>query len=267
MGIYMHGNEQVIEYNEIYDILNDVQDFGAIYYGRDPSDQGNIIRYNYIHDVGGPWGYCRGIYLDDGTTGGLVYGNIVANMRNDINHTYSFSESQAVLLNGGSYNRVENNLILNTPVGVQISSIILSRPQYIEEGGLYDQRLKRVNYQQSPYSEKYPKLVDFFEEHPDVPKGNVVRNNVCLEVPVMFEAEKGWDKWLKKRTAEERKSYEGLKPDWSGIPLQNFSSNETNDYLMEKTSSIPQLNYEKIRQVLPEFKELPIDKMGRQKLN
>jgi hypothetical protein len=41
-------NDHLIEYNIIHDAVTDGHDMGAIYYGRNPSEQGNIVRYNYF---------------------------------------------------------------------------------------------------------------------------------------------------------------------------------------------------------------------------
>ena len=38
MAIYMHGNDHIIEYNKIHDVLLEVSDSGAIYMGRDMSE-------------------------------------------------------------------------------------------------------------------------------------------------------------------------------------------------------------------------------------
>ncbi|MBE7043253.1 MAG: right-handed parallel beta-helix repeat-containing protein, partial [Ruminococcaceae bacterium] len=47
------ANECVFEYNEFYNICNDTSDAGVLYSGRDWSTRGNIIRYNYFHDLKG----------------------------------------------------------------------------------------------------------------------------------------------------------------------------------------------------------------------
>jgi hypothetical protein len=53
VAILLHGNNHVIEYNVIHHTTLEVDDMGAIYYGRDPSERGNIVRYNYFHNLGG----------------------------------------------------------------------------------------------------------------------------------------------------------------------------------------------------------------------
>ena len=68
MAIYMHGNDHIIEYNKIHHVLQIVSDAGAIYMGRDMSEVGNIIRYNFIYSIHNAHktglGACA-VYFDD----------------------------------------------------------------------------------------------------------------------------------------------------------------------------------------------------------
>ena len=45
------GQEHIVEYNEIYDVCKDSSDSGAVYTGQVMYNRGNIIRYNYFHDM------------------------------------------------------------------------------------------------------------------------------------------------------------------------------------------------------------------------
>ena len=71
-------NNIVIEYNEISRAVYDCDDAAAVYWGRDPSTLGYVIRYNYFHDVGNKntTGHSNSIYADDWATGAEIYGNI-----------------------------------------------------------------------------------------------------------------------------------------------------------------------------------------------
>ncbi|MEX2567602.1 MAG: right-handed parallel beta-helix repeat-containing protein [Cyclobacteriaceae bacterium] len=71
-GIYVHGNEHLFEYNHIHHVTLNSDDTSPWYIGRDPSDRGNIIRYNYFHHIGNPNRMNMGIYCDDSSTGVLV---------------------------------------------------------------------------------------------------------------------------------------------------------------------------------------------------
>lgn len=108
MAIFYEGNEHIIEYNNIYEVVKQSSDAGAIYAGRNLSYYGNIIRYNCIADIGGKDFAPNGIYFDDGLAGQTAYGNILVNIP-----SYGF------LIGGGRDNNVYNNLIINAKDGIE----------------------------------------------------------------------------------------------------------------------------------------------------
>ena len=58
-AILLHGNDHLIEYNSIHHAVTDGDDMGAIYYGRDPSEFGNKVQYNFFHHIGNDHGTHR----------------------------------------------------------------------------------------------------------------------------------------------------------------------------------------------------------------
>ncbi|MBA4417640.1 MAG: hypothetical protein C0392_06990 [Syntrophus sp. (in: bacteria)] len=113
MGIYLDGNDHLIEYNHVHHVNQETQDSGIIYCsGVDWTKRGNVIRFNYFHDSGGYWRNSAtsagktphntfGIYLDDWLSGTKVYGNIVVN-----------TASGGIFIHSGRDNVVENNMII-----------------------------------------------------------------------------------------------------------------------------------------------------------
>jgi parallel beta-helix repeat protein len=72
------GNEHVLELNEAHTMCIHYADVGVFYTGRDWASQGNVVRWNYIHDVAVKGGSgAQAIYLDDCDSGETVVGNIV----------------------------------------------------------------------------------------------------------------------------------------------------------------------------------------------
>ncbi|SFC58937.1 Right handed beta helix region [Parapedobacter composti] len=107
-AILMNGNDHVLEYNYIHDVAKEVNDLGAIYYGRDPSERGIVVRYNVIADI--PHRFLTaGIYHDDGACGLTAYSNILVN-----------AGQRAVLMGGGSDNKYYNNLFIGSEAGIFI---------------------------------------------------------------------------------------------------------------------------------------------------
>ncbi len=107
-AIYYRGPYHIIEYNEIYNVLMETADCGAIYSGRNLFSYGSELRYNYIHDIGSkefnPHGInAHGIYFDDGLSGQKVYGNIIMN-----------TAGYGICISSGRDMFVENNVIINS---------------------------------------------------------------------------------------------------------------------------------------------------------
>src|SRR5690606_38740280 len=99
------GNDHIIGYNEIARSGQESDDCGAFYMGRNPSERGNVIRYNYWHNTGSARGHgsCA-VYFDDGTSGQHVYGNIF--------YKAAGGGFGAVFIHGGHDNVVENNVFI-----------------------------------------------------------------------------------------------------------------------------------------------------------
>jgi len=122
-GIFGTGPLQVIEYNRIRHTNLKTSDTGGIYIcGRDtgwvPKEM--TIRHNFVSDVIGfgpqlgkwvsPY-YSWGIYLDDGTSGVQVYGNIVTRAYYD-----------GAFIHGGRENTIENNILVGNRQGQMLYS-------------------------------------------------------------------------------------------------------------------------------------------------
>ena len=166
-AIILEGNDHVIEYNEIYHVCTETSDAGAFYMGRDFSQRGNIIRYNFFHDIGP--GDTQAIYLDDFTSGTLVYGNVVSNT------------PRGVLIGGGRDNTVQNNIFVNCTWGavhVDARGVRVAKNYFDGEHPILWDKLNAVNYTEPPYSVRYPELRKLASDEPKLPKGNRIVSNV-----------------------------------------------------------------------------------------
>ncbi len=111
-GIVWGGNDHVFEYNEIRHCNLETADCGAIYSWQvDWCRRGTEIRYNYLHDIvgfgqeSGKWVSPHmnwGVYLDDGTCGTHVHGNVIVR-----------TILGGVHVHGGRDNVIENNIIVD----------------------------------------------------------------------------------------------------------------------------------------------------------
>ena len=186
-GIFVHGNEHMFEYNIVHDVALNSDDTSPWYLGRDPSDRGNIVRYNFFHHIGRRDRMVMGVYLDDGTCGVTIFGNVL----------YKTATYGAVYSNSGSDNIVKNNIFIESyGPAVHLKSMWYDFAknqvqEYFGPEGTYRRRLTRyVDIYHPPYSTRYPELVHFLDLMPDSvtyegmrPQRNVMEGNVVYNCP------------------------------------------------------------------------------------
>lgn len=175
MGMYFRGNDHLIEYNEIHDIAQETGDVGAIYTGRDYTSRGTIVRYNYLHHLHGPGLHgVRGVYLDDFTSGIVVFGNVF------------HKAGRAAFVGGGRDNLIRNNLFIECEPSVQVDGRGLSWAvhHFDESHSHYASTLRdfyaAANVSQPPYAVRYPELIGLYEDQPAFPANNVVEHNLSF---------------------------------------------------------------------------------------
>lgn len=181
MAILFHGNNHVIELCDITNVCSEVDDQGAVYYGRDPSEQGNVIRYCYFHELS-PRHRVTATYHDDGACGAEVYGNI-----------YYKAGSLPVLIGGGHNNHYRHNIFIDSPVAIHIDARMQGWGKFmIEKGAIIDQRLQTVNYKNPPYSTAYPLLAEYWDNDTSYPKGNVIEGNLFYNIGNVVRGRTEW---------------------------------------------------------------------------
>ena len=231
------GNNQIIEYNNIYNVCTDTSDSGAIYTGRDWSTQGNEIRYNYFHDlvmIDATTGYeMQAVYLDDTHSSTKVYNNVF------------YKVDSVALYGGGRYNTFENNIILECkkPFVMDARGETWQQPWLVpsDPSSTYT-KLKAFDYKNGVWAEQYPYLVDILEDEPLVPKYNVIKNNAEYR-------SQGFDLHndvVKYGTVENNIELSGTSS------FENYSGK---DFTVKEGSEI----YTKI----PDFTEIPFNEIGR----
>ncbi|MCM8825844.1 MAG: right-handed parallel beta-helix repeat-containing protein [Candidatus Omnitrophica bacterium] len=171
-AILWSGNENIIEFNEIYNVVLETNDAGAVYSGRDPSMQGNIIRYNYFYDIGKITGHgVASVYLDDGHCGNTVYGNIFYRACKPGSGNFG-----AVFIHGGRYNTIENNIFIECQQAYNESPWDQKRWNEFWTNPPYNRRLfGDIDVRKEPYLSKYPHLTDILQDtRPNVLARNIV---------------------------------------------------------------------------------------------
>lgn len=176
-ALFVNGNLHVVRKNELYHAVRDADDVGAVGMYRDPSEFGNLFEHNFIHDNGSDYGAhgTQGIFLDDGTSGQIVRGNVFVRAGSNF----------AVKLHGGRHNRIENNIFVDTPTAVGLATWAVDRWKDQLNSSQYQKRLVvDLDIRQPPFSTNYPTLATYIGPDgraTDQPAdSNVIANNVMV---------------------------------------------------------------------------------------
>jgi len=182
------GNEHVLELNEVYQMCIHYADVGVFYTGRDWASRGNVVRWNYIHDIPVKGGSgSQAIYLDDCDSGETVVGNIVHRCGN-----------RGVLLGGGRDNTIRGNVFIDQPIGIHVDArgprgIVFDRP------GSWNllAKCEALDYQSPLWKQRYPRLARIMDENPLQPMGNSMHDNIMIGCRKPFDLRTGVDPtWL-----------------------------------------------------------------------
>jgi len=175
-GVGYSGNDHIIEYCDFERVAEETGDVGAIYAAADWTFMGNEFRYNYFHNIHGPGQLgCNTIYPD------LPVGGI------HLHHNIFFDVDQGFYTNSGRGMVIENNFFVRT--GRAIGFGVWTREAMFQEGGSWRmvEKLKEVNYDQPPYSTRYPALLQLADDFSlgvdeilqrELPKDNLIRRNI-----------------------------------------------------------------------------------------
>jgi hypothetical protein len=179
-GIAIFGNEHLIEFNLLTNLVKDVHDNGAIYIGRNPSERGNIIRHNFFINNGTEGFKNCAIHIDDHASDVEVFGNVF--------YRTSKSDFGDVLINGGSNNSIKNNLFIEGSHSIWVEDpAIAGNPFFVnnkayKEGGIIHKRLTQdINIFTDVWKNSYPELAELLSKDDIALKGNRFSNNVIVD--------------------------------------------------------------------------------------
>ncbi len=155
------GNDHLIELNEVFRVVTESDDQGAVDMYGDPTFAGVVYRYNYFHHIGGwqrpteePALGRAGVRLDDAISGVLVYGNVFYRASSG---RFGFG---GVQIHGGKDNIVDNNLFIDCRAAVSFSPWGEARWQQFVAGAL-----DRSQIDKELYLRRYPYLGRLSEDH------------------------------------------------------------------------------------------------------
>lgn len=174
-AIFYGGNEMLIESNEIYHVLLETGDAGAVYSGRDPTSRGNILRYNYIHDCGvmnedaASDPKTMAFYLDDCDCGDHFISNRIANV------------PRGMMIGGGHDIEVVGNSFTNCALGISVDGRGLSWDKEWDNPNdpswQMTRKVNEMDVDKEPWRSRYPELVTYLHDNPRAPKYITIKDN------------------------------------------------------------------------------------------
>ncbi len=160
-GILVAGNDNILEYNEIYYCAYDSSDTGAFYSALDWTIRGLVIRYNFIHDTVG------GVNPDDGASGSLVFGNVFAGSR------------VGVWIASGPDHTIQNNVFVK-PDGAVFGMDDRGIGRGYATNPHLNQGVAEMHPDQPPWSTHYPEMAGMLANHPELPWRTKVLQNLIV---------------------------------------------------------------------------------------
>lgn len=172
-AIFFVGNDHRIADNEIFSVVKETSDAGAIYTGRDFTARGTVIENNFLHDIQADTKgrEVKGVYLDDQASGITVRNNVFARVQ------------QPVFIGGGRDNLVEDNVFYDSSPAIHLDArgTNWQKEATQDPKGTLQTRLDAVPYRSALWTARYPNLANIREDNLGSPKYNLARSNVVVK--------------------------------------------------------------------------------------
>ena len=188
-AVFWEGNDMILESNDVHHVLLETGDAGAFYTGRDWTTQGNVLRGNFIHDIGAgttdaesadaavSGANAMGVYFDDCDCGDEVSGNRFLNI------------PRAIMVGGGRDHPIRNNTFENCRLAISIDcrGITWGDKWKLRDGGnLLEKKARALGYDSGVWARRYPRLARILDDHPCEPLYNPIERNVFIKCRVVL---------------------------------------------------------------------------------
>ncbi|MBR6784921.1 MAG: right-handed parallel beta-helix repeat-containing protein [Clostridia bacterium] len=250
-AIWYGGNSNLIEYNNIHHVALLSHDTGAIYTGRRWDEVGTVIRYNAIWNIGGNGYNPHGIYFDDGTSGQTAYGNLILN-----------SGGYGFLIGGGRNHNVSNNLIINCSTAIVYddrSRRTLVEPDYwfehSHEGYDMHRNLLVSPWKSEAWQTAYPYMSEWSLDYSDVENPDFIANPTGSKIVGNVVVNRKGNIGRIEESVYKYSDISGNDVYLLGVINNVFEDIDAGNYEVK--------NIEKIRKTIPDFENIPFDKIGR----
>lgn len=169
-AIRLAGNDHVVEFNEVFNVVTESDDQGAVDMWGDPTFRGNVFRYNSWHDIGhsvdgsAPKLGRAAIRFDDAISGQIVEHNLFLRCGGG-QHGFG-----AIQIHGGRDQIVRQNVFVDCPAAVTFSAWQLDRWK-----AFVTPKFPSPELDTALYLSRYPALASLVEST----NGSEFRNNLA----------------------------------------------------------------------------------------
>jgi hypothetical protein len=182
-AVFWEGNDMLLESNDVHHVLLETGDAGAFYTGRDWTTQGNVLRGNFVHDIGAgttadededaaiSGTNAMGFYFDDCDCGDEVTDNHFRNV------------PRAIMVGGGRDHPICGNVFENCRLAISIDcrGITWGDKWKTPDGEyLLEEKARAIGYDGGVWAVRYPRLARILDDHPREPLYNPVESNVFV---------------------------------------------------------------------------------------
>ena len=179
------GNEMLFEGNDVHHVLMETGDAGAFYTGRDWTTMGNVLRGNFVHELGalGRDANTMGFYFADCDCGDAVYGNVF------------WKVARGIMVGGGREHPIRDNVFADCQIGLSIDcrGMVWKSWNTLYNGWDLERKAENLRYREEPWKSRYPLLAKIMQDSPREPLYNPVEGNVFIDCREQLVA-LGWGK-------------------------------------------------------------------------
>ncbi len=231
------GQNNTIQYNEIYNVCKEVEDAGAIYVGRSWIARGNKILNNYFHDIEpnidtttGGRSPVAGIFLDDHYAGAYIEGNVFENIYGD-----------GVRGNSGREHTINNNIFINC----SLRGTLITGDKEVTNVETQMAGLENSPYQNDVWKAEFSDLYNILSNNPTYQEDNTYTNNIHVGCGTAYQ----FGTEVTARAKEIANNYESA-TDPGFVDMAN------GDYTLKADSEV--------FTIIPKFVQIDMSKMGIQ---
>lgn len=248
MAMTFHGVGNEISYNEIFDVLKEADDSGAIYVGRSWINRDNKIVHNYIHDIksGDNVKYgdgMAGIYLDDHYAGMYIAKNVFANIR-----------GRGIWDNQGREHEFSNNVFVNCFDTKSSNDVAVYSPasretyNYFVNSGHILRITERIG---TPFATKYFDKFYYYDDEDVILKTDdlIKKKDIILKDNLVIDSGENCVINGVENFVDSGNYYDHNKTHGTAF----FKDAENRDY---------SLNLDEVRKVIPDFADVNFAEMG-----